>query len=82
MAHLKEGSIAVKKGQQVGQGDYLAQCGNSGNSTEAHLHLQLQNTRDLHKATGARLYFETLLVNGGEKQDYMPVKEDFIQNSN
>jgi murein DD-endopeptidase MepM/ murein hydrolase activator NlpD len=82
MGHLKEGSIAVKKGQEVRQGDYLAQCGNSGNSSEAHLHLQLQNTRDFHKATGARLYFETLLVNGARQQDYMPVKEDFIQNSN
>ena len=82
MAHLKEGSIAVRKGQQVSRGEYLARCGNSGNSSEAHLHLQLQNMRDFHKATGARLYFETLLVNGAVKKDYMPVKEDFIQNSN
>lgn len=82
LAHLREGSLAVAKGDQVRKGQVLAACGNSGNSTEPHLHLQLQNVRDFHKATGARLYFDNLLVNGQPKQDYMPVKEDFIQNSN
>ncbi len=82
LAHLKEGSLKVKKGQQVRQGDLLALCGNSGNSTEAHLHLQLQNTRDFHKATGARLFFEHIRVNGESKRDYLPVKEDFVENIN
>jgi hypothetical protein len=78
--HLKEGSLAVRKGEQVKQGAYLAQCGNSGNSSEPHLHLQLQNGRDFHKATGGRLLFDSILVNGILKNDYMPVKEEFIQN--
>ena len=81
-AHLKEGSVEVEKGQQVRQGDLLALCGNSGNSTEAHLHLQLQNTRDIHKATGARLFFEQIRVNGEIKKEYIPVKEDFVENIN
>jgi hypothetical protein len=78
--HLKEGSIKVKKGQKVFRGEKLAECGNSGNSSEPHLHLQLQNTRDFHKATGARMVFDSIMVNGELKSDYMPVKEDFIQN--
>lgn len=53
--------------------------GNSGNSTEPHLHLQLQNTRDIHKATGARLVFSRILVNGAPREEYIPVKEDFIK---
>ncbi len=60
LAHLKEGSVRVKKGQQVRQGDLLAACGNSGNSTEAHLHLQLQNTRDIHKATGGSRFSSSI----------------------
>ena len=82
LAHLKEGSLKVEKGQQVKRGDLLGLCGNSGNSTEAHLHLQLQNTREIHKATGARLFFEQIRVNGTIKKDYIPVKEDFVENSN
>jgi len=40
--HLKRGSIAVKEGQQVAQGDWLAQSGNTGNSTGPHLHFVVQ----------------------------------------
>ncbi len=81
-AHLKEGSIIVEEGQEVVQGEVMAQCGNSGNSTEPHLHLSLQNTVEMSDATGGKLYFERLMVNGELKVDYLPVKEDFIQNTN
>lgn len=42
-AHLAAGSVAVTMNQAVQAGDVLGQCGNSGNSTEPHLHLQLQD---------------------------------------
>lgn len=79
-AHLKENSITVKVGDQVKQGQIIAQCGNTGNSTMAHLHVQLQNTVELLKATGAKLYFDEVIVNGSVKNDYFPVKEDFVKN--
>lgn len=79
-AHLKANSIQVKKGDIVKQGQVIAQCGNSGNTTQAHLHLQLQNTPDLYNTIGAKLYFKKVHVNGEIKEDYMPVKEDFVRN--
>ena len=79
-AHLKQGSVKVEEGQLVKQGDLLGQCGNSGNTTEAHLHLSLQNTIDMSMATGGKLFFDKILVNGEIKEDYMPVKNDKIQN--
>jgi hypothetical protein len=79
-AHLKNGSITVEEGQDVRRGEVLAQCGNSGNSTEPHLHLSLQNQIGMDGATGAKLYFDRLLVNGETRQDYLPVKEEFIKN--
>ena len=81
-AHLKEGSILVEEGQEVAQGEVMAQCGNSGNSTEPHLHLSLQNTVEMSEATGGKLFFERLMVNNELKVDYLPVKEDFIRNTN
>lgn len=43
MAHLQRGSIRVKPGQRVREGEVLARCGNSGNTSEPHLHLQVQD---------------------------------------
>ncbi|MGB5554444.1 MAG: peptidoglycan DD-metalloendopeptidase family protein [Flavobacteriaceae bacterium] len=82
LAHLKEGSIVVEEGQEVSQGDLLGQCGNSGNSTEPHLHLSLQNDVEMLKSTGGKLYFDRIMVNGEIKSDYLPVKEDYIKNVN
>ena len=81
-AHLKEKSILVEEGQRVKQGQVMGQCGNSGNTTEPHLHLSLQNVADMNIATGGKLYFEKILVNGTIKEDYLPVKEDVIKNIN
>lgn len=42
-AHLKQGSVQVHEGERVACGKVLAQCGNSGNTSAPHLHLQVQN---------------------------------------
>ncbi|MEZ2416170.1 peptidoglycan DD-metalloendopeptidase family protein [Muriicola sp. E247] len=81
-AHLQEGSLEVEEGEEVRQGDVIARCGNSGNTTEPHLHLSLQNTINMEEATGGKLYFDQIMVNGEIKTDYLPVKEDFIRNLN
>ena len=40
-AHLVPDSIAVQPGQQVQVGQVIARLGNSGNSTEPHLHVHV-----------------------------------------
>ena len=75
-AHFKQHSIIVKQGQKVKSGELLGQCGNSGNSTEPHLHFHLQNVEDMTIAVGAKCYFEKILVNGNLKSDYSPIKGD------
>ncbi len=39
-AHLKKNSIKVKVGDQISQGQSIAQVGSSGNSTDPHLHFE------------------------------------------
>lgn len=39
LAHLKQGSVRVSLGADVRQGEVIGQVGNSGNTTEPHLHL-------------------------------------------
>jgi predicted Ser/Thr protein kinase len=47
MAHLQKGSILVSPGDRVQAGQVLGKCGNSGNSSHPHLHLQAQNGPEL-----------------------------------
>lgn len=42
LAHLKYGSITVEKGSHIEQGATIAQVGNSGTTSEPHLHIQHQ----------------------------------------
>lgn len=43
VAHLQRGSLAVRVGDQVRAGQMIGRCGNSGNSSEPHVHAQLMD---------------------------------------
>lgn len=79
LAHFKRNSVVVREGEKVKQGQLLGLCGNSGNSSEPHLHFHLQNVEEIYKATGAKMHFEKVLVNGVLKNNYSPVKGEVVQ---
>lgn len=79
-AHFKQNSIVVKQGQIIEQGDLLGLCGNSGNSSEAHIHFHIQNVENMTEATGVKCYFEEIMVNGEIRKDYSPIQNDAIRN--
>ncbi len=55
LAHLMKDSVVVREGDPVRRGDKIARCGNSGNTSEPHLHLQVQNRADFD-APGLRTH--------------------------
>ncbi|GAB5401440.1 MAG: M23 family metallopeptidase [Aureisphaera sp.] len=77
-AHFEKETIKVKEGQAVKRGQYLGNCGNSGNSTEPHLHLHIQDGPNVLGDVGVKCYFDSLWVNGTLEGDYSPVKGDRI----
>lgn len=58
LCHFKKGTIAVKPGQKVKPGELLGQCGNSGNSSEPHLHYHLQTTAVPFRGEGLPAQFQ------------------------
>ncbi len=60
-AHLMKGSIRVTEGQRVNAGEEVGRCGNSGSSTEPHLHFQVQNCQDLFAAHGIPILFRDFI---------------------
>lgn len=43
LAHLKQGSITVVEGERLAEGDFIGCVGNSGNTSEPHLHVHAYN---------------------------------------
>jgi murein DD-endopeptidase len=63
-AHLQPGSIKVKLGDRVKRGQLLGLVGNSGNSTEPHLHFHISDASSPLGSEGIPYAFETLYVVG------------------
>lgn len=73
LAHLKQNSIIVNEGESVIRGQVVGLCGNSGNSTEPHLHFQVMNSENYLEGKSIRIKFE----NGLD-----PIQGDFISPDN
>lgn len=63
--HLKKGSVLVKVGEHVKEGDIIGKVGNSGSTSEPHLHIQHQRqnpTKTIYPifAEGLPLYFKDI----------------------
>jgi murein DD-endopeptidase len=57
-AHLQGGSIRIRVHDHVRRGDVLARLGNSGNSTGAHLHLQVTDRDSVLESEGVPFALE------------------------
>ena len=57
LVHLRAGSIRVALGEEVTTGQPIADCGNSGNSTQPHVHVQVMDSPDLSVARGVPMAF-------------------------
>lgn len=62
LAHLRAGSIRVGEGASVPAGAQMAECGNSGNSTQPHLHVQVMDAADPLTARGLPMSFRNYRV--------------------
>jgi murein DD-endopeptidase len=74
-AHLKQGSLRVSLHQKIKRGAQVAQVGNSGNTTGAHLHFQVSDANSPIAAEGIPFLFDRFRFFGLGKdfeQDHHP----------
>jgi murein DD-endopeptidase MepM/ murein hydrolase activator NlpD len=57
LVHLRRASLRVAPGDSVHHGTQLATCGNSGNSTQPHVHIQLMTAPDMSTAQALPMAF-------------------------
>jgi hypothetical protein len=66
-AHLQPGSLRVKAGDHVKAGDVLGLIGDSGNTTEPHLHFQLMTENNILAAQGIPYLLPQFTVRFGSR---------------
>lgn len=65
-AHLRRGSVRVRPGDRVEVGEQIGEVGNSGNSSEPHLHVQLMDDRHPSGAAGIPFRWSTIQMEQGD----------------
>jgi len=68
LGHLQQGTVDVAAGGQVGRGERLGLCGNSGNSDFPHIHLHVQDRPELNAGRGQNPIFAHIDVELTGKQ--------------
>ncbi|MFS0785633.1 M23 family metallopeptidase [Shouchella sp. 1P09AA] len=68
--HMKQHSMMVKVGDVVEKGALLGQCGNSGHTTEPHIHFHVMNQQDPFSAQSIRI-----------KRGDEPIRGEMVKNA-
>jgi biotin carboxyl carrier protein len=62
IGHLQPQSICVKVGEKVQAGQVIAKCGNTGNSSEPHVHFHVQDGTSFFTSAGIPIMFRDIGV--------------------
>lgn len=81
LAHLQEDSVLVEPGDEVSAGDTLGLCGNSGNTSEPHIHFHIQDKPGFGNGNGKPAFFENYLSNGIPVDRGEPVRGESVRNA-
>ena len=65
IAHIKKGSFRVNLHDNVKKGEVVAHCGNSGNTSEPHIHFQLQKGKSCSFCAGLPVTFTGVKFSDG-----------------
>jgi hypothetical protein len=80
LAHMQAGTISATEGEHIAAGTQIGLAGNSGNSSQPHLHIHVQNEPDITSPTAFSLpiTFANVLVNGEQTAQATLVQGTFV----
>jgi hypothetical protein len=79
LAHMQPGTIRVKVGDTVETQTVLGLVGNSGNTTEPHIHYHVMDGPDMETAEGLPVRFYSIVVDGEIVSWVEPTRGDFTR---
>ncbi|MFT4215745.1 MAG: M23 family metallopeptidase [Micropruina sp.] len=79
IAHLRRGTVAVREGQRVDAGQPIGECGNSGNTTQPHVHLQVSDSLSGADARGLPFVFAAYRTSTGVVRGGVPAEAEIVE---
>jgi murein DD-endopeptidase MepM/ murein hydrolase activator NlpD len=81
LVHLRRGSVRVRVGDTLRVGDPIGACGNSGNSTQPHVHVQVTDSLRWDAARGLPMVFRSYrsVTTGASVRDGMPRESEIVE---
>jgi len=79
LGHLRQGSVRVDAGDTVRAGEEIGRCGNSGNTSEPHLHFHLQSAPRLEEGEGLPALFVDYVADGAPVARGEPIKGQVVR---
>lgn len=79
LGHLRRGSVRVAAGDKVAAGQPLGHCGNSGNTSEPHLHFHLQDEPVFGRGHGLPAFFTQYVADGEPVERGEPVRGQTVE---
>lgn len=80
LCHFKYNTIRVKVGDRVKQGESIALCGNSGNTSQPHIHFHMQDNPRMHLGKPLLAQFRRIVVDGEIQTNYEPIRGQRVSN--
>jgi hypothetical protein len=81
-AHIKKNSFCVKVGDPVCRGQQIACCGNSGNTSEPHIHFQVQQSKNFLVSASLPIWFSNFKNHTNLKENPHISSGDMVENLN
>lgn len=82
IAHIKKDSFCVKVGDKVYRGQQIACCGNSGNTSEPHIHFQVQQGKSFLLSASLPIWFEKIRNHSISHNSPHISRGDIVENQN
>ena len=79
LGHMKKGTVVAELGKRIYAGDPVGHVGNSGNTSEPHLHLHVQDGPTVKQHRGIPFTVARVKQNGAVVRDAVLLRGDFLQ---